>query len=81
MRPIRSWATAVVAGTLFLIVAGTASAATVYNNIQSPLAENYPSVAFEATQTAEFGGQVELAAGARTNPVVTVTLSSQGCQS
>jgi len=81
MRPIHSWATAVVAGTLFLIVAGTASAATVYNNIPSPLAGNYISQAFEATQTAEFGGLVQLAAGARTNPVVKVTLSSQGCQS
>jgi hypothetical protein len=80
MRPIRSWATAVVAGTLFLIVAGTASAATVYNNIPSPLAGNYPSVSFEATSTAEFGGLVQLAAGERTNPVVRVTMSSWGCE-
>jgi hypothetical protein len=80
MRPIHNWATAVVAGALVLTVAGTASAATVYNNIPSPLAGNYASQAFEATSTAEFGGLVELAAGARTNPVVTVTLSSWGCQ-
>ena len=81
MRPIRSWATAVVAGTLFLIVAGTASAATVYSNIPSPLAGNYPSEAFEARSISEFGGLVGLAPGARNNPVVTVTMSSWGCQS
>jgi hypothetical protein len=80
MRGIRNWATAVVTGAIGLTVAGTASAATVYNNIPSPLAGNYASQAFEATSTAEFGGLVELAAGARTNPVVTVTLSSWGCQ-
>jgi len=81
MRTIRSWATAVVAGTLFLIAAGTASAATVYNNIPSPLAGNYASLGFEANAVAEFGGLVELAAGARNNPVLTATLSSWGCQS
>jgi hypothetical protein len=81
MRPIRSWATAVVAGTLFLIVAGAANAATVYNNIPSPLAGNYSSEAFEARSISEFGGLVGLAPGARNNPVVTVTMSSWGCQS
>ena len=81
MRPIRNWATAVAAGTLFLIVAATAGAATVYNNIPSPLAGNYSSEAFEARSISEFGGLVELAPGARNNPVVTVTMSSWGCQS
>ncbi|MGD0273055.1 MAG: hypothetical protein ABSB96_04915 [Gaiellaceae bacterium] len=75
------WATAIAAGALILTVAGTASAATVYGNIPSPLAGNYPSQAFEATQTAEFGSLIGLAAGQRTNPVVTVTMSSWGCQS
>ena len=81
MRPMRRWATAVVAGALVLVVAGTASAATVYNNIPSPLAGNYTSLGFEANATAEFGGQIQLAAGDRANPVVTMTLSSQRCQS
>lgn len=81
MRPIRRWATAVVAGALVLTAAGTASAATVYNNIPSPLAGNYDSLGFEANAVAEFGGLVELAAGARNNPVLTATLSSWGCQS
>jgi|GEM_PF-1145588 len=80
MRLTRSWATVVVAGALFITAAGTASAATVYGNIPSPLPGNYASQAFEATQTAEFGGLVQLASGPRTNPVVTVTMSSWACQ-
>jgi len=63
-----------------LIAAGTASAATVYSNIPSPLAGNYPSEAFEARSISEFGGLVQLAPGARNNQVVTVTMSSWGCQ-
>jgi len=81
MRPNRIFATAVAALVLILTVAGTASAATVYGNIPSPLAGNYPSQAFEATSTAEFGGLIGLASGSRNNPVVTVTMSSWGCQS
>jgi len=84
MRPNRKWATAVAALVLILTVAGTASAATVstvYSNIPSTLPGNLPSFAFEARSASEFGGLVELASGARTNPVVTVTMSSWGCQS
>jgi hypothetical protein len=68
-------------GGLSLAVFGTASAATttVYNSIPSPSAGNYPSQAFEATSTSEFGGQVQLTAAA-TNPTVTIQLSSWGCQ-
>jgi hypothetical protein len=81
MRPIRKWATTVVAAlSAILTFAGAASAQTVYKNIPSPLPGNLYSVAFQATSTAEFGGLVELAPGARTNPVVTVTMSSWGCQ-
>jgi hypothetical protein len=80
MPPIRNCATAFAVVVSIFVAAGSAGAATVYNNIPSPLAGNYPSQSFEATQTAEFGGQVELAAGARTNPGVTVTMSSWGCQ-
>jgi len=84
MRPNRKWATAVAALVLILTVAGTASAATVstvYSNIPSTLPGNLPSFAFEARSASEFGGLVELGTGARTNPVVTVTMSSWGCQS
>jgi len=80
MRAICRWTTVVASLGLLLTVAGTASAATVYDNIPSPLAGNYASQAFEATSTSEFGGLVELAAGPRTDPVVTATLSSWGCQ-
>ncbi len=51
----------------------------VYNSIPNPSAGNYPSQAFEATSTSEFGGQVQLA-GAAANPTVTVQMSSWGCQ-
>ena len=84
MRPNRKWATAVAALVLILTVAGTASAATVstvYSNIPIILPGNLPSFAFEARSASEFGGLVELGTGARTNPVVTVTMSSWGCQS
>ena len=84
MRPNRKWATSVAALVLILTVAGTASAATVstvYSNIPITLPGNLPSFAFEARSASEFGGLVELATGARTNPVVTVTMSSWGCQS
>jgi len=55
------------------------TAGAVYNNIPSPTAGNYPSEAFEAQSVAEFGGIVHLTAAA-TNPVVTVLMSSWGCQ-
>jgi hypothetical protein len=80
MFSMHRWATAIAAGALILTVAGTASAATVYSNIPSTLPGNFPSWGFEAYQTSEFGGLVELASGSRTNPVVTVTMSSWGCQ-
>ena len=81
MPPIRNCAIAFAVVVSIFVAAGSAGAATVYNNIPSPLGGNYPSVSYEATQTAEFGGLVELASGDRTNPVVTVTMSSWGCQS
>ena len=61
--------------------AGAASAASepVYNNIPSPLPGNLPSIGFQATQTSEFGGQVEFAGTNRKNPTVKVTMSSFAC--
>jgi hypothetical protein len=76
------------AGTLVLALsailatsAASANAALVYDNIPTPLPGNLPSQAYEATQTSEFGGQVQFAGTARRNPTVTVTMSSWGCQS
>lgn len=60
--------------------ASAASAATVFSNLPSTLPGNVPSEAFQATQSSEFGGQIVLAPGSRTNPVVTVMMSSWGCQ-
>ena len=61
-------------------MAGSASAATVYNNLPKPLPKNVVSNAFEARSTAEFGGQVQFAGTARNNPAVTVVMSSWACQ-
>ncbi|HXP28240.1 MAG TPA: hypothetical protein VN804_00665 [Solirubrobacteraceae bacterium] len=65
---------------IFAIAAATAGATTVYNNVPKPLPKNVVSEAFEATSTAEFGGQVELAGTARSNPSITAVLSSWACQ-
>src|SRR3981081_3008876 len=68
-------------GALLAVAAGAASAATVYNNIPSPLPGNLPSVGFEATQTSEFGGEVEFAlVPQQREPTVAVVMSSWGCQ-
>jgi hypothetical protein len=67
--------------------AGTASAAAapkpiVYNSIPTNLAGNYPSHAFQAQQTSQFGDAVRLATGP-TNKLkqVTLVMSSWACQS
>jgi hypothetical protein len=60
--------------------AGTASATVIYNNVPKPMPGNLVSQAFEATQTSEFGGQVEFAGTARKSPTVVVAMSSWACQ-
>ncbi len=72
----------VVIGAVFAAIAGVASAAAtvVYSNIPKPLPGNVQSLGFEATSTAEFGGQIE-ATGAVKNPTVTIGMSSWACQS
>jgi hypothetical protein len=52
----------------------------VYDNITSPQPANVPSLGYEATSTSEFGGQLGLAGSERTNPNVTVLMSSWACQ-
>ncbi|HEX4187277.1 MAG TPA: hypothetical protein VHY83_05205 [Solirubrobacteraceae bacterium] len=52
----------------------------IYNNIPSPLPPNVGSQAFQATQTGQFGGQVELAGPSLTKTTVTVALSSWACE-
>lgn len=70
-------------GGLSLALIGTTSAAaptTVYNNIPNPLPGNLVSQAFEAQSASEFGGQVAFAGTDRSNPTVTVIMSSWGCE-
>ncbi len=66
---------------LFPAVAGASSPSLVYDNIPSPVPGNIPSVGYEATSTSEFGGQIQLAGTARTNPTVKVLMSSWACKS
>jgi hypothetical protein len=64
-----------------LVLSATASAKTVvYNHIVEPLPGNFASQPFEAASTAEYGGQAELAGTARKHPVITVAMSSWGCE-
>ena len=76
-------ATAILALTAIMLVpaASAAPMTVVYNNTTNPLPGNVPSVGFQATQTSEFGGQVQFAGTERDNPRINVRLSSWGCQS
>lgn len=83
----RRWAPAVAAASILAAlclgasVAGANEAEIVYNNLPaSPLPGNVVSEAFEATETAEFGGLVELGGTARRNGDVMVGMSSWACQ-
>jgi hypothetical protein len=63
-----------------LCAATSASAETQYSNVPNPLPGNLPSQGFQATQTAELGGQIHLAGTERQNATVTVGMSSWACQ-
>ncbi len=63
------------------ITAGAASAETVYDNIPGTLPGNFASIGLAATSTTEFGGEIELAGTARSQPTITVVMSSWACQS
>jgi hypothetical protein len=65
-------------GALALSV-GSASAAVIYDNAP-PHAKNLVSLGYEATSTSEFGGLVRFAGASRSNPTVTVVMSSWACQ-
>jgi hypothetical protein len=79
-RAVKLAVTVLASSAVLAAGASAAGAEVVYNNIPEPLPGNMASWAFEATQTSEFGGAVELAGTARKNPVVTVTMSSWACQ-
>ncbi len=77
-RSLLALATAIVA---VLAITASASARTVvYNNIVEPLPGNFASIGYEATSTAEFGGEIQLAGTARSHPRVTVAMSAWSCQ-
>jgi hypothetical protein len=59
----------------------TASADVVYDNIPTPLPANLPSQPFQAQQTGQYGGQVQLAGTQRQDPTITVMMSSWACES
>lgn len=53
----------------------SAHATIVYSNLPSTLPGNLPSLGYQATQTAEFGDHIQLAAGPRKLNTVTITMS------
>src|SRR5262249_55807325 len=58
-----------------------ATAGAIYDNIPRPTPRNPPSEAFEAQSASEFGGAVTFAGTGRSHAVVTVLMSSWGCES
>jgi len=80
-RISKAAATVLAVTAVLAVVAGTASAAktVIYSDIPSPLPGNLASVGFQATQTSEFGGQVEFGPGSWKSPTVKVTMSSFAC--
>jgi hypothetical protein len=67
-------------GAAMFAATAVASAATVYDNTPTPQPGNVASWGYEATSTSEFGGQIQLAGTARSNPTVSVLMSSWGCE-
>jgi hypothetical protein len=75
-------AAALLAVSAFMAIgAATAGAEVVYNNVPSPLPGNFASIGLAATSSTEFGGEIELAGTARSQPTITVVMSSWACQS
>jgi hypothetical protein len=73
---------ALLASAALLAAATTsASAQVIYDNLPSPLPGNVVSEPFQAAQVAQFGGLVEFTGAARTGALVTVMMSSWGCES
>jgi hypothetical protein len=78
---LRLLGVAVVAiGALAATATGAGAREAIYNNIVRPLPGNFASTAFEATSTAEYGGEVQFARAARKHPSVTVAMSAWACQ-
>lgn len=72
---------AILALTLWAAMPMVATAGTVYSTLPGPVPQNVPSQAFEATETSEWGGLVRLGGASGPAPVITVLMSSWGCES
>lgn len=70
-------------GTIVLgsLIATSANAQAIFNNIPSTLANSYPSLGYEATSTQEFGNRIEFAAGPRLLTSATFTMVNWAKQS
>lgn len=83
-RTVRALVLAVVSSVVAVmaVASGAALGGTIYNNIPAKLPGNFASVGFEATQTAQFGGQVEFLTNSitRKSPTVTLVMSSWACE-
>ncbi|MFL6374577.1 MAG: hypothetical protein ACJ73D_07935 [Pyrinomonadaceae bacterium] len=66
--------------TFLMVGSAISQGQVIYNSIPSPGAGNYPSLAFEATSTSEFGDRLQFAGSARNLLTVTQTMSSWGCE-
>jgi len=66
---------------LSALMAASAGAEVVYNNIPGVLPGNFASIGLTATSSSEFGGEIELAGTARGKPTITVVMSSWTCES
>ncbi len=78
-----SVATAFSASALLVLASAlpaSAAPVAVYNSMPNPLASNYPSLGYEATQTAEFGDQVSLGGTNREVSSISILMSSWACE-
>lgn len=57
-----------------MVLAGVATAETVFSNVSATLAPSYASLGYQATQTREFGDRITLGGTGRTLSSATVTL-------
>jgi len=84
-RSLARWRGVAVGSAVIALVAvapSVAAAETVFNNRPTPLPKNMASVGFEATSTAEFGGEIGFPPlTARRRPTIKVGMSSWACQS
>lgn len=74
-RTIATSAAAIVGLVLLLGPSAAMAADIIYDNISNPLPPNEPSLGYQATQTSEFGDEIQFSGTARNLTQVTVTLS------